>query len=89
MSKDWLQAKERNNNYLSRNYSNYSKKPPYFYLDNAKVKNRIGLHSLDSALVKYYQFSETQMTWTSFVFTELANTVKYEGGILYNLVFTE
>ena len=26
---------------------------------------------------------------TSFVFTELANTRKYEGGFLYNLVFTE
>ena len=29
------------------------------------------------------------MTLTSFVFTELANTMKYGGGVLYNLVFTE
>ena len=28
------------------------------------------------------------MTSTSFVFTELANTMKYGGGFLYNLVFT-
>ena len=30
----------------------------------------------------------TSMTSTSFVFTELANTMKYGGGLLYNLVFT-
>ena len=29
------------------------------------------------------------MTSTSFVFTELVNTMKYGGGSLYNLVFTE
>ena len=29
------------------------------------------------------------MTLTAFVFTELANTMKYGGGLLYNLVFTE
>ena len=29
------------------------------------------------------------MTSTSFVFTELANTMKYGRGLLYNLVFTE
>ena len=29
------------------------------------------------------------MTLTSFVFTELANTIKYGGGVLYKLVFTE
>ena len=29
------------------------------------------------------------MTSTSFVFTKLANTMKYGGGFLYNLVFTE
>ena len=29
------------------------------------------------------------MTLTSFVFTELANTMKYGGGVLHNLVFTE
>ena len=29
------------------------------------------------------------MTPTSFVFTELANTIRYGGGFLYNLVFTE
>ena len=29
------------------------------------------------------------MTSTSFVFTELANTMKYGGGFLYNLVFDE
>ena len=29
------------------------------------------------------------MTTTSFVFTELANTMKYGGGLSYNLVFTE
>ena len=29
------------------------------------------------------------MTSTSFIFTELANTMKYGGGFLYNLVFTE
>ena len=29
------------------------------------------------------------MTSTSFVFTELANKMKYGGGLLYNLVFTE
>ena len=29
------------------------------------------------------------MTSTTFVFTELANTMKYEGWFLYNLVFTE
>ena len=29
------------------------------------------------------------MTTTSFVFTELANTMKYGGRLLYNLVFTE
>ena len=29
------------------------------------------------------------MTSTSFVFTELANTMKYGGGFLYKLVFTE
>ena len=29
------------------------------------------------------------MTSISFVFTELANTMKYGGGFLYNLVFTE
>ena len=29
------------------------------------------------------------MTLTSFIFTELANTMKYGGGVLYNLVFTE
>ena len=29
------------------------------------------------------------MTLTSFVFTELANTMKYGGGVLYNLAFTE
>ena len=29
------------------------------------------------------------MILTSFVFTELANTMKYGGGVLYNLVFTE
>ena len=29
------------------------------------------------------------MTSTSFVFTELANTKKFGGGFLYNLVFTE
>ena len=29
------------------------------------------------------------MTMTPFVFTELANTMKYGGGVLYNLVFTE
>ena len=29
------------------------------------------------------------MTSPSFVFTELANTVKYGGGFIYNLVFTE
>ena len=29
------------------------------------------------------------MTLTSFVFTELADTIKYGGGVLYNLVFTE
>ena len=29
------------------------------------------------------------MTLTSFVFTELADTLKYEGGVLYKLVFTE
>ena len=29
------------------------------------------------------------MTSTSFVFTELANTMKYGGGFLYNLVFTK
>ena len=29
------------------------------------------------------------MTLTSFVFTELANTMKYGEGVLYNLVFTE
>ena len=29
------------------------------------------------------------MTSTSFVFTELANTIKYVRGFLYNLVFTE
>ena len=30
-----------------------------------------------------------KMTMTSFVFTKLANTMKYGGGVLYNLVFTE
>ena len=29
------------------------------------------------------------MIFASFVFTELANTMKYGGGVLYNLVFTE
>ena len=29
------------------------------------------------------------MPFTSFIFTELANTMKYGGGVLYNLVFTE
>ena len=29
------------------------------------------------------------MTMTSFVFTEINDTMKYEGGVLYNLVFTE
>ena len=29
------------------------------------------------------------MTSSSFVFTELANTMKYRGGFLYNFVFTE
>ena len=29
------------------------------------------------------------MTLTAFVFTELANTMKYGGGLLYNLVFIE
>ena len=29
------------------------------------------------------------MTSTSFIFTELANTMKYGGGFLYNLAFTE
>ena len=29
------------------------------------------------------------MTSTSFVFTELANTMKYGGEVLYNLVFIE
>ena len=29
------------------------------------------------------------MTMTSFVFTQLANTIMYGGGVLYNLVFTE
>ena len=29
------------------------------------------------------------MTVASFVFTELANTMKYGGGALYNLIFTE
>ena len=29
------------------------------------------------------------MTMTSFVFTELTNTMKYGGGFLYNLFFTE
>ena len=29
------------------------------------------------------------MTLTSFVFTELVNTMTYWGGVLYNLVFTE
>ena len=29
------------------------------------------------------------MSLTSFVFTELANTMKYGGGVLYNLVFIE
>ena len=29
------------------------------------------------------------MTLTSFVFTELANTMKYGRGVLYNLIFTD
>ena len=29
------------------------------------------------------------MTAASFVFTDLANTMEYGGGFLYNLVFTE
>ena len=29
------------------------------------------------------------MTSTSFIFTELANTMKYGGGFSYNVVFTE
>ena len=29
------------------------------------------------------------MTSTSFVFSKLANTIKYGGGFVYNLVFTE
>ena len=33
-------------------------------------------------------FLWNSMTSTSFVFTELANTMKYGGGVLYNLVFT-
>ena len=38
--------------------------------------------------------SKTAIPWNSmtmafFVFTELANTMKYGGGVLYNLVFTE
>ena len=38
---------------------------------------------------KMYLFLSNSMTLTSFVFTELANTMKYGGGVLYNLVFTK
>ena len=47
-----------------------------------------GRPHIEPALVQL--FCETEwMTLTSFVFTELANTMKYGGGVLYNLVFTE
>ena len=36
-----------------------------------------------------YDILWNSMTSTSFVFTELADTMKYGGEFLYNLVFTE
>ena len=38
---------------------------------------------------RYAYILWNSMTLTSFVFTKLANTMKYGGGFLYNLVFTE
>ena len=38
---------------------------------------------------QYTSFLWNSMTSTSFIFTELANTMRYGRGFLYNLVFTE
>ena len=40
-------------------------------------------------IMSYKNILWNSMTSTSFVFTELANTMDYGGGFLYNLIFTE
>ena len=50
-------------------------------------KTRLGWVSSDYNIIAYSV--KLFMTSTSFVFTELANTMKYGGGFLDNLVFTE
>ena len=40
-------------------------------------------------LLTVYSLKLNDLDTTSFVFTQLANTMKYGGGFLYNLVFTE
>ena len=52
------------------------------------------LKCVDSALISHFFaiLDETTISiegTASFVFTELANTMKYGGGFLYNLLFTE
>ena len=60
-------------------------------LTSACAKKRSLIDNLHTPLLTYDTRCAVfcEMTLTSFVFTELDNTVKYGGGVLYNLIFTE
>ena len=49
------------------------------------------MHYLVSKVTLQVLFCETELNCldTSNVFTELANTMKYGGGVLHNIIFTE
>ena len=47
------------------------------------------LGTCGSCLLTVYSLKLNDLDTTSSVFTQLANTMKYGGGFLYNLVFTE
>ena len=66
------------------------------FLNHSRIKWAIGTASLFQAQTKLFgfllmlhQILWNSMTSTSRVFTELANAMKYGGGFLYNLIFTE
>ena len=62
----------------------------YIYFTPSMRESILNLKGLDGGAVRRVLIILwNSTTLTSFVFTELANTMKYEGGVLCNLVFTE
>ena len=55
----------------------------------ASIGTTLGQRLVIARIQYFNSILRNSMTLTSFVFTELANTMKYGGGVLYNLVFTE